>query len=114
MQPKRPCESVPGNALVFTEPVRSRMSAIQETIEIRSGKYVGRFWSSSAFSNPQPNPQKVCLIRTSTYFGSPRVDTVELWGSSPRAPTIPFNELACKTSARKAPNGSIKDKECGA
>jgi hypothetical protein len=53
---------VPTNALVFTEPIRSRMSAIQETIEMRSGKYVGRFWSSPAFSNPQPNPQKVCLI----------------------------------------------------
>jgi hypothetical protein len=47
------------NALVFTEPIRSRMSAIQKTIEKRSGKYVGRFWSSPAFSNPQPNPQKV-------------------------------------------------------
>ena len=50
------------NALVSTEPIRSRMSAIQKTIEKRSGKYVGRFWSSSAFANPQPNPQKVCLI----------------------------------------------------
>jgi hypothetical protein len=49
------------NAL-FIEPIRSRMSAIQETIEKRSGKYVGRFWSSPAFSNPQPNPQKVGLI----------------------------------------------------
>jgi hypothetical protein len=33
-----------------------------EPDEKRSGKYVGRFWSSPAFSNPQPNPQKVCLI----------------------------------------------------
>jgi hypothetical protein len=97
----RLCESVPLNALVFTEPIRSRMSAIQETIEIRSGKYVGRFWSSSAFSNPQ----KVCLIRTSAYFGSPgglvcccktyerHLDTVEVWGSSPHGPTIVFNHL---------------------
>jgi hypothetical protein len=57
-----PVGLVPINALVFTEPIRSRMSAIQETIEKRSGKYVGRFWSSPAFSDPQPNPQKVCLI----------------------------------------------------
>jgi hypothetical protein len=55
-QPLPLCRS---NALVFTEPIRSRMSAIQKTIEKRSGKYVGRFWSSPAFSNPQPNPQKV-------------------------------------------------------
>jgi hypothetical protein len=29
---------------VFTEPIRSRMSAIQEAIETRSGKYVGFFF----------------------------------------------------------------------
>jgi len=47
-----------GNALVFTEPIRFRMSAIQETIEKRSGKYVGRFWSSPAFFQPTTQPTK--------------------------------------------------------
>ena len=34
-------------------------------------------------------------------------DTVEVWGSSPHVPTIPFNNLASLTSSREAPNGSI-------
>jgi hypothetical protein len=52
------------------------MSAIQETIEKRSGKYVGRFLELAGFFQPTTQPTKI--------------DTVEVWGSSPHGPTIFF------------------------
>jgi threonine synthase len=45
---------------------------------------------------------------TSAYFGSPRVDTVEVCGSSPHGPTLSFKDLASTTFLNQAPNGSIK------
>jgi hypothetical protein len=58
---------------VFTEPIRSRMSTIHETIEKRSGKYVERFWEFAGFF---------------------QLDTVEVWGSSPHGPSIQNKNFA--------------------
>jgi hypothetical protein len=49
------------NALVFTEPIRSRMSAIQETIEKRSGKYVGGSGVRRLFPTRNPTHKKYVL-----------------------------------------------------
>ena len=42
-----------------------------------------------------------------------KIDTVEVWGSSPHVPTISFNGLTFLASFREAPNGSIKGTELG-
>jgi hypothetical protein len=71
--------------------------------------------SIEAFSNPQPNPQKMMSCTTCRYFGSPRVvvsrcktypgyaHTVEVVGSNPTAPTISFLGLAGTSTPRARP-----------
>jgi hypothetical protein len=77
--------------------------------QVFCGKEAEMGTTSVIISNPQSNPQCMMSCATSAYFGSPRVDTVEVCGSSPHGPTIFFSELASTTFLDQAPIGSIKE-----
>ena len=98
---------------------RSRMSAIQETIE----NVLGNTWGGSGvrrlFPTHNPTHKKYVLYELPRTLAVPAVlyvvvkpmsgiDTVEVWGSSPHGPTIFFNNIETLPTFCVAPDCSNK------